>query len=63
MPLESRRLRAIGREAFGLEGVHRVMNTTLLMKVVATPWATKGVGKQPTPDWVLRGVPGKEKAK
>ena len=34
----------------------------LLEKVVATPWATKGVGKQPTPDFVLRGgLPGREK--
>ena len=32
-------------------------NKALLEKVVATPWATTGVGKQPTPEWVLKGLP------
>ena len=32
-------------------------NKELLEKVAATPWATAGVGKQPTPEWVLKGLP------
>ena len=30
-------------------------NKELLNTIVSTPWATKGVGKQPTDDFVLQG--------
>ena len=60
---------ADGEEVFRSRTIRRLnrtdrYNKELLEKVVATPWATTGVGKQPTPEWVLKGLPktaGEEK--
>ena len=53
---------ADGKEVYRSRTIRRLnrsdrYNKALLEKVVATPWATTGVGKQPTPEWVLKGLP------